>query len=97
MSLQEIRIRLPEELQIEEVKRVMEFATSWQLKGRQESRQEGRQELLLKILKKRLSSLSSELEALIAALSAEQFDALADSLFDITSEADLKRWLSANH
>ena len=84
---------MPEELQLEEVKRVKEFATSWQLKGRQE----GRQELLLKILKKRLGSLSSELEAMIAALSAEQFDALAESLFDITSEADLKRWLSAKH
>jgi len=105
--------KLPEELQIEEVKRVMEIATSWQLKGRQEGlqeglqegrqeglqegRQEGRQELLLKILNKRLGSLSAELEAMIATLSVEQFDELAESLFDITSEADLKRWLSAKH
>ena len=75
----------------------MEFATSWHLKGREEGREEGRQELLLKMLRKRLGTLSSELETMIAALSVEQFDELAESLFDISSEADLKRLLSANH
>ena len=89
--------KLPEELAPEEVKRVMEFATSWHIKGRQEGLQEGRQELLLKMLKKRLGALSSELEAMIAALSVEQLDALAESMFDISSEAELKRWLSAKH
>ena len=97
--------KLPEELAPEEVKRVMEFATSWHIKGRQEGRQEGlqegrqegRQELLLKMLKKRLGALSSELEAMIAALSVEQLDALAESMFDISSEAELKQWLSAKH
>jgi hypothetical protein len=34
---------------------------------------------------------------MIAALSSEQIDGLAESLFDITSEADLKRFLTANH
>jgi hypothetical protein len=36
------------------------------------------------------------MEARIAALSAEQSDQLAERLFDITSEADLKRFLAAN-
>jgi predicted transposase YdaD len=85
--------KLPEELAPEEVKRVMEITTSWHLKGRQE----GRQELLLRMLKKRLGSLSPELEMMIAGLSVEQLDQLAESLFDITSEADLKRLLDGGH
>jgi predicted transposase YdaD len=84
--------RLPEELTGEEVKLVVEITTSWHRKGRQE----GRQELLFKLLRKRLGSLSSEVEARIAALSAEQSDQLAERLFDITNEADLKRFLAAN-
>jgi flagellar biosynthesis/type III secretory pathway protein FliH len=86
-----------------------EFTTSWHLKGREEGLQEGlreglqkglqegRQELLFKMLKIRLGSLSSELEAMIAALSSEQLDGLAECLFDITSEADLKRFLATHH
>jgi flagellar biosynthesis/type III secretory pathway protein FliH len=101
----DLQEKLPKELAPEEVKRVMEFATSWHLKGREEGRQEGLQkglqegrlELLLKMLKKRLGSLSSELEAMIAALSVKQFDEPADNLFDITSEADLKRLLAGSH
>jgi hypothetical protein len=94
---QELQKKLPKELAPEEVKRVMEFATSWHIKGREEGLREGRQELLLKMLKKRLGDISTELEAMIAALSSEQIDGLAESLFDITSEADLKRFLTANH
>jgi flagellar biosynthesis/type III secretory pathway protein FliH len=98
---QELQKKLSKELAPEEVKRAMEFATSWHIKGREEGlregRQEGRQELLLKMLKKRLGDISSELEAMIAALSLEQLDRLAESLFDITNEADLKRLLAALH
>jgi predicted transposase YdaD len=100
--------RLPEELAVGEVKRVVEITTSWHRKGRQEGIQEGiqqglqkglrdgRQELLFQLLRKRLGSLSSELEARIAALSAEQFDRLAERLFDITSEEQVERFLATN-
>jgi len=49
------------------------------------------------MLQKRLGAVSPELEEMIGALSAEQADALADNLFDITSEAELRRFLSVAH
>jgi flagellar biosynthesis/type III secretory pathway protein FliH len=87
----------------------MELSTSWHRKGREEGRQEGlqeglyaglrrgRQELLLKMLRKRLGALSSEVEAMIAGLSEERFDEVTERLFDMTSEADLRRFLTASH
>ncbi|OIQ52713.1 DUF4351 domain-containing protein [Neomoorella thermoacetica] len=93
-SLQE---KLSEELQPEEVQRVMELTTSWHLKGWQQGRQEGRQEILLRQLRKRLGTTSPEVEAKIKTLSAEQLDDLAEKILDITSEAELLRVLALKH
>ncbi|WP_338819195.1 hypothetical protein MTCOM_06160 [Moorella thermoacetica] len=93
-SLQE---KLSEELQPEEVQRIMELTTSWHLKGWQQGRQEGRQEILLRQLRKRLGTTSPEVEAKIKTLSAEQLDDLAEKILDITSEAELHRILAIKH
>ncbi|GEA17224.1 DUF4351 domain-containing protein [Moorella sp. E306M] len=89
-SLQE---KLPEELQPEEVQRVMELTTSWHLKGRQE----GRQEIIIRLLRKRLGTTSPEVEAKIKTLSVEQLDDLAEKILDITSEEELLRVLALKH
>lgn len=49
------------------------------------------------MLRKRLGALSSEVEAMIAGLSEERFDEVTERLFDMTSEADLRRFLTASH
>jgi hypothetical protein len=89
-SLQE---KLPEELQPEEVQRVMELTTSWHLKGRQE----GRQEIIIRLLRKRLGTTSPEVEAKIKTLSVEQLDDLAEKILDITSEDELLKVLDIKH
>ncbi|WP_338835718.1 DUF4351 domain-containing protein [Neomoorella thermoacetica] len=85
--------KLPEELQPEEVQRVMELTTSWHLKGWQQ----GRQEILLRQLRKRLGTISSEVEAKIKTLSVEQLDDLAEKILDITSEDELLKALDIKH
>ncbi|WP_406678059.1 Rpn family recombination-promoting nuclease/putative transposase [Moorella sp. ACPs] len=85
--------KLPEELQPEEVQRVMELTTSWHLKGRQQ----GRQEILLRQLRKRLGTISSEVEVKIKTLSVEQLDDLAEKILDITSEDELLKVLDIKH
>ena len=93
----EVEEMLHRELSAEEVKKVMELRTSWHIKGWQEGLEEGRREILLKQLKKRLGFLSSEVEERIKSLSLEELDELAEKIFEVSSESDLRRFLSMEH
>jgi len=101
----EVEEMLHRELSAEEVKKVMELRTSWHTKGWQEGWQkgleagleEGRKEILLKQLKKRLGFLSSEVEERIKSLSLKELDELAEKIFEVTSESDLRKFLGMEH
>jgi len=104
---------LHKELSAEEVAKVMELRTSWHMKGWQEGWQKGLQEglqqgleegrrekardLVIRQLKRRLGFLSSEVEEKIKSLSLEELDDLAEKIFEISSESDLRRLISTEH
>ncbi|MGB9662858.1 MAG: DUF4351 domain-containing protein [Moorellaceae bacterium] len=91
----------------------MELRTSWHIKGWQEGLQqgiqqgleqgrkvgleEGRREILLRQLKKRLGFLSPEVEERIKSLSLKELDELAEKVFEVTDESDLRRFLGLDH
>lgn len=82
----------------------MELRTSWHIKGWQEGLEqgrkvgleEGRREILLRQLKKRLGFVSPEVEGRIKGLSLEELDELAEKVFEVASESDLKKLLSVS-
>ena len=104
---------LHKELSAEEVAKVMELRTSWHMKGWQEGWQKGLQEglqqgleegrrekardLVIRQLKRRLGFLSSEVEERIKSLSLKELDELAEKIFEISSESDLRRLISTEH
>ncbi|MGI9953556.1 DUF4351 domain-containing protein, partial [Moorellaceae bacterium AZ2] len=100
---------LHKELSAEEVKKVMELRTSWHIKGWQEGLEQGRkvgleegrrekaQDLVIRLLKKRLGFVSPEVEERVKGLSLEELDELAEKIFEISSESDLRKFLSMEH
>ncbi|SMB93167.1 conserved hypothetical protein (putative transposase or invertase) [Thermanaeromonas toyohensis ToBE] len=97
----EVEEMLHRELSAEEVKKVMELRTSWHIKGWQEGLEEGRrekaQELVLRLLNKRLGFLPPEVEERIKSLSLKELDELAEKIFEVTSESDLRKFLGMEH
>jgi predicted transposase YdaD len=72
----------------------------WLAEGRQEGEAKGRQEgeaaATLRLLNRRCGPLSEATTAQIQALPLDQLEALADTLLDFRSPADLAAWLAAN-
>ncbi len=60
-----------------------------------QGRQEGELEMALRLLRRRCGAISAEQEAGIRALSLERLEALAETLLDFKSPADLVAWLAA--
>ncbi|MGI9952157.1 DUF4351 domain-containing protein, partial [Moorellaceae bacterium AZ2] len=65
--------------------------------GRKVGLEEGRREILLRQLKKRLGFVSSEAEERIKGLSLSELDELAEKIFEVTSESDLRKFLGIEH
>ena len=65
-------------------------------RGMQQGMQQGRFELLMRMLSRRCGNVAPELRERVRQLAPEQQDALAEALLDFRSEADLRRWLSAD-
>ncbi|WP_366018088.1 DUF4351 domain-containing protein [Thermanaeromonas sp.] len=63
--------------------------------GLEEGRRERAQDLIMRQLKKRLGFLSSEVEERIRCLSMEELDELAEKIFEVSRESDLRKFLSA--
>jgi len=82
---------LHKELRPEEVKKVMEIRTSWHTKGWQEGWQRGLEEGLQQGLEVGRREKAQE------TLSLEELDELAEKIFEVTSESDLKKLLSVEH
>nr|WP_297201250.1 DUF4351 domain-containing protein [Thermanaeromonas sp.] len=61
----------------------------------EEGRRERAQDLIMRQLKKRLGFLSSEVEERIRCLSMEELDELAEKIFEVSRESDLRKFLSA--
>ncbi|MGB9783917.1 MAG: Rpn family recombination-promoting nuclease/putative transposase [Moorellaceae bacterium] len=97
----EVEEMLHKELSPEEVKKVMELRTSWHIKGWQEGWQtgleEGRREILLRQLKKRLGFISPEVEEKIKALTLKELDELAEKIFEVSDERDVRALLGIAH
>jgi len=89
--------KISEELKPEEVQKAMEITTSWHEKGRQEGRQEGYRSILLKQIKKRLGTVPADIEKNVAGMKTEQLDLLAEKIFEIATEEDLRRVITAVH
>jgi Domain of unknown function (DUF4351) len=86
---------------IREKETVMNIVTSWMEQGieqgkvQEQSQSRAREaNLLVKLLRRNLGAISATAEQAIAQLSFEQFEQLADALFDFTSEEDLLIWLN---
>lgn len=71
---------------------IMEFVTSWELKGRAE----GQQELVLRLIVRKFSSLEPSLRDQVIALEPAQLQALAEALLDFSEPAELHTWLGAH-
>ncbi|MGB9783100.1 MAG: Rpn family recombination-promoting nuclease/putative transposase [Moorellaceae bacterium] len=101
----EVEEMLHKELSPEEVKKVMELRTSWHIKGWQEGLEqgrkvgleEGRREILLRQLKKRLGFISPEVEEKIKALTLKELDELAEKIFEVSDERDVRALLGIAH
>ncbi|WP_172839198.1 DUF4351 domain-containing protein [Thermanaeromonas toyohensis] len=65
--------------------------------GLEEGRREKAQDLVMRQLKKRLGFLSSEVEERIKSLSLKELDELAEKIFEVTSESDLRKFLGVEH
>jgi predicted transposase YdaD len=65
--------------------------------GREQGLEEGRQEeaadLLLRLARRRFGPLPPELEVRLDALPLARLEALADAIFDLESQSDLRDWL----
>jgi len=65
--------------------------------GREEGREEGRREeaanLLLRQATRRFGPLPLELEVRLDALPLARLEALAEAIFDLASQSDLRDWL----
>jgi len=81
---------LPKELTPQELEKIREFTTCWHRKGSKQ----GKQEILLKQLNKRFGSLSLEVEERIKGLSVEEVDLLAEKVFELSDERDLRSFLN---
>lgn len=65
--------------------------------GLEEGRREKAQDLVIRLLKKRLGSVSSEVEEKIKALSLKELDELAEKIFEVSSESDVRALLGIAH
>jgi hypothetical protein len=71
---------------------VMEFITSWEMKGRAE----GQRQLVERQLARKLGDLPPELATKIAELPGELLTSLAEALLDFTRLDELHAWLAAH-
>ena len=62
-------------------------------KGLRQGRREGEAELVLRLLKRRLGVLPAAQARTVRGLKLTRLEALGEALLDLTSLADLKKWL----
>ncbi|MGB9662853.1 MAG: DUF4351 domain-containing protein, partial [Moorellaceae bacterium] len=65
--------------------------------GLEEGRREKAQDLVIRFLKKRLGFVSPKVEEKIKALSLGELDELAEKVFEVSSESDLRKFLGMEH
>ena len=80
-----------------EVEGIMQIATSWHEKGREEGITAGQVFLLLKMIKKRFGELPAEVVAKIRVLNSEEIEKIGEALFDLAGIDDLKNLLPARN
>jgi len=73
---------------------LMEFTTSWHEEGRIEGRHQGAVDMVLRLIRRRVGDAPAPLIARIDALPIEALQRLGEDVLDLTTHADVERWLS---
>jgi predicted transposase YdaD len=97
MSYREILTMFGIQTSIEETRAYKDLVAIGHEKGLEEGREEGRQEeavaLLLRQARRRFGPLAPELEVRLDALPLARLEGLADAIFDLDSQSDLRDWM----
>jgi hypothetical protein len=75
---------------------VMELTTSWEERGRAEGLVEGSRQTVLRQLQRRWGRPAPAVAAKVRRMSTEEVQQLGEALFDLSTPADLKKWLAAH-
>jgi hypothetical protein len=75
----------------------LEWEHKTRTEGIEQGIEQGERSLLLKLLTRRVGTLPADLQARVERLSVPQLEALSETLFDLSTLADLESWLGENH
>ncbi len=92
----ELAIVEPEPMREKAIRLTNPFIELGKAEGLDRGRHEGETAVVIRLLSRRVGGLSTAQKNLIRRLTLPKLEALADSLLDFKSRADLTRWLKQN-